>query len=155
MILERVNSPQDLKKLSLEELKVLSVEVRSLIVKVVSKKGGHLASSLGAVELCIALHSCLDTPKDTIVFDVGHQSYAHKILTGRRDAFERLREYKGLSGFPNCEESAYDTYTCGHASTVVSWAQGISEAKKLKKSDSKTVAVIGDGSLTGGMCLKR
>ncbi|MDP2922384.1 MAG: 1-deoxy-D-xylulose-5-phosphate synthase [Candidatus Omnitrophota bacterium] len=153
-MLEKVNSPQDLKKLNLEELKILSVEIRSLIIGVVSKKGGHLASSLGAVELCIALHDCLNTPIDTVVFDVGHQAYAHKIITGRRDAFDSLREYKGISGFPNCEESAYDTYISGHASTAVSWAQGISQAKRLKKNDSKTVAIVGDGSLTGGMCFE-
>lgn len=154
MVLEKINSPQDLKSLKYEELKALSREVKNLIVRVVSQKGGHLASSLGAVELCIALHYCLDTPKDSLVFDVGHQSYAHKIITGRRKAFHILREYKGISGFPNFKESAYDVYTSGHASTAVSWAQGISAAKRLKKDDSKTVAVIGDGSLTGGMCFE-
>ena len=154
MILKKVNSPRDLKSLKGEELKILSQEIRDLIVQVVSKKGGHLASSLGAVELCVALHYCLDTPKDSLVFDVGHQTYAHKIITGRRDSFRTLREHKGISGFPNSKESIYDIYVSGHASTALSWGQGISEAKRLKKDKSKTVAVIGDGSLTGGMCFE-
>ena len=154
MILDKVNSPSDLKKISIEELNLLCREIRSLIIEVVSKKGGHLASSLGAVELCLSLHYCLNTPTDDIVFDVGHQTYAHKIITGRREAFKRLREYSGISGFPNYKESAYDVYTSGHASTAISWAQGIAEAKKLKSDKSKTVAVIGDGSLTGGMCFE-
>ncbi|MDD4955023.1 MAG: 1-deoxy-D-xylulose-5-phosphate synthase [Candidatus Omnitrophica bacterium] len=153
-MLEKINSPKDLKNLNTDELNILSKEVRDLIVTVVSKKGGHLASSLGAVELTIALHYLLDTPQDTIIFDVGHQIYAHKILTGRRESFVNLREYKGLSGFPNSGESAYDAYISGHASTVVSWAQGIAEAKKIKNNNSKTVAIIGDGSLTGGMCFE-
>lgn len=154
MILERVNSPEDLKKLTPEELKTLNQEIRDLIVKVVSKKGGHLASSLGAVELCVALGVCLELPQDSLIFDVGHQAYAHKIITGRRNAFLSLREYKGLSGFPNYKESAYDIYISGHASTAISWAQGIAEAKRIKEDSSKTVAVIGDGSLTGGMCFE-
>ncbi len=154
MILERVNSPGDLKKLTREELKTLNQEIRNLIVKVVSQKGGHLASSLGAVELCVALGICLDLPQDSLIFDVGHQTYAHKIITGRKNAFSHLREYKGISGFPSHKESAYDIYVSGHASTAISWAQGISEAKKLQEDESKTVAVIGDGSLTGGMCFE-
>jgi len=154
MILEKINSPKDLKNLKPEELNALSREIRDLIVKVVAKKGGHLASSLGAVELTVALHYLLDTPQDTIIFDVGHQIYAHKILTGRREAFVNLREYRGISGFPNSTESPYDTYISGHASTAVSWAQGIAEAKKLKNNNSKTVAIVGDGSLTGGMCFE-
>ena len=154
MFLGKVNSPQDLKTLSLKELEVLAEEIRQLIVKVVSQKGGHLASSLGAVELCIALHYCLDTPRDSLIFDVGHQCYAHKIITGRRDSFFRLREYKGISGFPNPQESCYDLFISGHASTAVSWAVGLAEAKKLREDKSETVAVIGDGSLTGGMCFE-
>ncbi|MEI8349305.1 MAG: 1-deoxy-D-xylulose-5-phosphate synthase [Candidatus Omnitrophota bacterium] len=153
-MLEKVNSPQDLKSLSVEELKILSNEIRQLILSVVSLRGGHLASSLGAVELCVALHYCLHTPSDTVIFDVGHQAYAHKIITGRKDAFKTLREYKGVSGFPNIAESAYDVYTSGHASTAISWAQGMADAKKLRAHDSKTIAVIGDGSLTGGMCFE-
>ena len=154
MILERISSPEDLKELTPEELKTLNQEIRDLIVKVVSRRGGHLASSLGAVELCVALGICLDLPKDSLIFDVGHQTYAHKIITGRRNAFLNLREYQGISGFPNCKESIYDVYISGHASTAISWAQGIAEAKRLKEDNSKTIAVIGDGSLTGGMCFE-
>ncbi|MBU0879005.1 MAG: 1-deoxy-D-xylulose-5-phosphate synthase, partial [Candidatus Omnitrophica bacterium] len=154
MILAKINSPRDLKKLNLEELKILSQEIRNLITKITSLKGGHFASSLGVVELSVGLHYCLNTPDDALIFDVGHQAYAHKIITGRRDAFSTLREYGGVSGFPNPQESCHDLFISGHASTAVSWAQGIAEAKKLKKESSKTVAVIGDGSLTGGMCFE-
>ena len=154
MIIEKINSPSDLKNLTPNELDTLAGEIRAMILEVVSKKGGHLASSMGAVELIIALHHCLNTPSDSLIFDVGHQAYAHKILTGRRDTFGTLREYKGISGFPNFNESPYDVYITGHASTAVSCAQGIAEAKKIKKDTSKTVAVIGDGSLTGGMCFE-
>ncbi|MDD5584377.1 MAG: 1-deoxy-D-xylulose-5-phosphate synthase [Candidatus Omnitrophica bacterium] len=154
MILDTIATPADLKRLNLKELESLSAEIRGLIIDVVSKKGGHLASSLGSVDLCIALHYCLNTPDDSLLFDVGHQAYAHKIITGRSDSFTTLREYKGISGFPNCQESAFDVYTCGHASTAVSWAQGIAEAKRLKQETSKTVAIVGDGALTGGMCFE-
>jgi len=154
VILDKCDLPAGIRKLRLDELRNLSEEVRALILDVVSKQGGHLASSLGAVELCIALHYCLDAPKDTIIFDVGHQAYAHKIITGRKDSFPTLRTYKGISGFPNFDESEYDVYISGHASTAVSWAQGIAEAKKMRGDTSKTVAVIGDGSLTGGMCFE-
>ena len=154
MILKKINSPQDLKNLKLQDLKILAQEIRDLIVQTASQKGGHLASSLGAVELCIGTHYCIDAPKDSFIFDVGHQSYAHKIITGRRDSFCTLREHKGVSGFPNYKESDFDLYTSGHASTAISWAQGIAEAKKLKKDNSKTVALVGDGSLTGGMCFE-
>ncbi|MDD5194152.1 MAG: 1-deoxy-D-xylulose-5-phosphate synthase [Candidatus Omnitrophica bacterium] len=153
-MLDKITTPADLKRLSLEELKSLSEEVRGLMIDVVSKKGGHLASSLGSVDLCIALHYCLNAPDDSLLFDVGHQAYAHKIITGRKDSFASLRQYKGLSGFPNYRESAFDVYTCGHASTAISWAQGIAEAKRLKQETSKTVAIVGDGSLTGGMCFE-
>ncbi|MCK4917694.1 MAG: 1-deoxy-D-xylulose-5-phosphate synthase [Candidatus Omnitrophica bacterium] len=151
MFLNNINFPQDLKKLKYQELKILCQEIRTLIIEVVSNNGGHLASSLGAVELCVAFNYCLDMPKDSLIFDVGHQTYAHKIITGRKASFKTLRQYKGISGFPNVEESPYDIYTSGHASTAISWAQGIAEAKKLNKDTSKTVAVVGDGSLTGGM----
>lgn len=154
MILEKVDSPQDLRKLPLKDLPKLSKEIRELIMDVSFRKGGHLASSLGAVELCIALHYCFDTPKDSIIFDVGHQCYAHKILTGRKKEFATLREHGGISGFPNPQESKYDLFFSGHASTAVSWAVGIAEAKKIQKEKTKTVAVIGDGSLTGGMCFE-
>tara|TARA_B100000315_G_C14572117_1_gene586125 strand:- start:369 stop:2249 length:1881 start_codon:yes stop_codon:yes gene_type:complete len=154
MILDKITSPKNLKKLKIDELKILSQEIRDLIVKVISVNGGHLASSLGAVELCVALQHCLDTPKDSIIFDVGHQAYAHKIITGRKDSFSTLRQYEGISGFPNFNESNHDIYISGHASTAISWAQGIAEANRLKKKSHKTVALVGDGSLTGGMCFE-
>jgi len=154
MILERINSPQDIKRLNPEELKILSLELRDYMVKVVAKNGGHLASSLGAVELTVALHICLESPKDKIIFDVGHQCYAHKLLTGRRTQFEHLRQYKGLSGFPNPAESEHDAFISGHASCSISWAQGLAEANKLNNSDGKVVAIIGDGSLSGGMAFE-
>ncbi len=153
-MLEKVNYPQDIKALKIEELETLAGEIRNFIIKNVSAGGGHLASSLGAVEICLALHYCLNAPRDTILFDVGHQAYAHKIITGRKSMFPELRKYKGLSGFPNPDESEYDVYISGHASTAVSWAEGIAEAKKIRGITSKTVAVIGDGSLTGGMCFE-
>lgn len=154
MNLEDINSPKDLKAIPQEDLPRLCNQIRDLIIEVVSKNGGHLASSLGAVELAVALQYCLDTPQDSIVYDVGHQTYAHKIITGRRDKFSNLRKYQGISGFPNYNESVYDIYISGHASTAISWAQGIAEAKKIKNISSKTVAVVGDGSLTGGMCFE-
>lgn len=153
-MLEKINTPKDLKELSSEQLNLLCQDIRDLIIKDISLKGGHLASSLGAVEICVALQYCLNTPQDTVIYDVGHQTYAHKIITGRKNMFSKLREEKGLSGFPNYEESEYDSYISGHASTAVSWAQGMADAKKLKGENSKTVAVIGDGSLTGGMCFE-
>ncbi len=156
MLLESVNSPQDLKRLSIEQLVKLSGEIRQRILEVVSVTGGHLASSLGAVELAIALHYCLDTPQDKIVWDVGHQAYAHKILTGRNKDFTSLRQYKGISGFPSKDESAYDPFITGHSSTAVSLALGLACAKDcaIPKKDFKVVAVIGDGSLSGGLCFE-
>lgn len=156
MLLEKVNSPKELKKLSLEELTQLAKEIRERIIEVVSHTGGHLASSLGAVELVIALHYCLDTPNDKIIWDVGHQSYAHKILTGRNKNFLTLRQYQGISGFPTKEESEYDTFTTGHSSTAVSLALGLVCSRDFIPSDKqfKVVAVIGDGSLSGGLCFE-
>ncbi len=151
MVLETINSPKDLRAKNFKELKQLSQELREQIIDVVSNRGGHLASSLGAVELCVALHFCCNTPEDKIVFDVGHQSYAHKIITGRKESFTSLRTYAGISGFPNFNESVYDCYISGHASTAVSWAQGLAEAVRYRKNAPKVVAVVGDGSLTGGM----
>ena len=150
-IIDRINLPADIKKLSRDELVKLSGEIRKLIVNVVSKNGGHLASSLGAVELAIALHYVFDTPKDQIVWDVGHQAYAHKILTGRRKKFHNLRQFEGLSGFTKKSESPYDAFTTGHSSTSISAGLGIASALRLKKSDSKVVVVIGDGSMTAGL----
>ncbi len=156
MFLESIKLPQDLKGLSLEELAVLASEIRQRIIEVVSSCGGHLASSLGAVELTIALHYCLDTPQDKIIWDVGHQAYAHKILTGRNKEFQSLRQYGGISGFPSKEESRYDTFTTGHSSTAVSLALGLACARDLlpKEQYFKIVAVIGDGSLSGGLCFE-
>jgi len=157
MFLESLNSPQDLKKLSLEQLSQLSSEIRQRIIEVVAHTGGHLASSLGAVELTIALHYCLDTPEDKIVWDVGHQAYAHKILTGRNKGFEKLRQYQGLSGFPSKDESVYDPFTTGHSSTAVSLGLGLACSREfLPKQEQgfKVVAVIGDGSLSGGLCFE-
>jgi len=153
MLLENINSPLDLKKLSPDQLPVLAGEIRRRIIEVVSRTGGHLASSLGAVELVIALHYCLDAPKDCIVFDVGHQAYAHKILTGRNKRFDTLRQYRGLSGFPLKEESEYDAFSTGHSSTAVSLALGLVCARDTLKPEEhfKVVAVIGDGSLSGGL----
>jgi len=157
MLLESINSPQDLKKLSPEQLPELAVEIRQRIVEVVSQTGGHLASSLGAVELIIALHYCLDTPHDKIIFDVGHQAYAHKILTARNRDFSTLRQYQGISGFPSKDESVYDVFTTGHSSTAVSLALGLACARDYNLAKTpyyKVVAVIGDGSLSGGLCFE-
>ena len=150
-LLNTINSPLDLKRLKRSELPDLAKEIRKTIVDVVSTSGGHLASSLGAVELSIALHYVFDTPTDKILWDVGHQAYAHKLLTGRRDQFPTLRRQGGLSGFTKRSESPYDTFTTGHSSTSISAGLGIACAKRLKKESSKVVAVIGDGSLTAGL----
>jgi 1-deoxy-D-xylulose-5-phosphate synthase len=150
-ILENIHSPDDLKKLSLKELPALAQEIRELIVDVVSDTGGHLASSLGAVELAIAIHYVFDTPADKVIWDVGHQAYAHKILTGRKDLFPTLRQHGGLSGFTKSSESPYDAFTTGHSSTSISAGLGIACAKRLKGDPGNVVAVIGDGSMTAGM----
>lgn len=156
MWLEKIDSPEGLKNLSLEQLPQLASEIRQRIIEVVSSSGGHLASSLGAVELVIALHYCLDTPQDKIIFDVGHQAYAHKILTGRNKNFTTLRQYQGISGFPSKDESVYDTFTTGHSSTAVSLALGLVCARDYldPKEHFKVVVVIGDGSLSGGLCFE-
>ena len=154
MILEDVNFPKDVKKLSLADKKILAQEIREYILDVVSKNGGHLASSLGVVELTIALHSCFNMPDDKIVWDVGHQTYAHKILTGRKDKMNTLRQFEGLAGFPRSSESEYDSFDTGHSSTSISVALGMARARDLLKKNHKVVAVIGDGALTGGMALE-
>jgi 1-deoxy-D-xylulose-5-phosphate synthase len=156
MILDGINSPQDLKKLKIDELGKLAAEIRQRMTEVVASNGGHLASSLGAVELIIALHYCLNAPEDKIVFDVGHQAYAHKILTGRNKAFETVRTLGGLSGFPSKDESDFDVFTCGHSSSAVSLTLGLACARdQLPKPEHyKVVAVIGDGSLSGGLCFE-
>jgi 1-deoxy-D-xylulose-5-phosphate synthase len=150
-LLNKISSPDDLKHLSRNELKLLSGEIRKRIVDVVSQKGGHLASSLGAVELTIALHYVFDVPRDKIIWDVGHQAYAHKIITGRNERFDTLRQFGGLSGFTRKNESLYDAFTTGHSSTSISAGLGIVTAKHLKKENSKVIAVIGDGSMTAGL----
>ncbi len=153
-LLDSINYPDSLKSLKIEELPRLAAEVRSLIIETVSRTGGHLAASLGAVEIAIALHYAFDAPGDFIIWDVGHQAYAHKILTGRKELFKNLRQSGGLSGFPNREESPYDAFTVGHGSTSVSTALGLVAARELSKKTNKVIAVIGDGSLAGGMALE-
>ncbi|MFO7963557.1 MAG: 1-deoxy-D-xylulose-5-phosphate synthase [Desulfobacterales bacterium] len=150
-LLNHINSPADLKKLPISDLKTLAQEIRNLIVSVVSKTGGHLAPSLGAVELAIALHYVFDLPNDKIIWDVGHQAYAHKILTGRNERFSTLRQLGGISGFTKRSESPYDAFTTGHSSTSISAGVGMACAKRMTGSDSKIVAVIGDGSMTAGL----
>jgi 1-deoxy-D-xylulose-5-phosphate synthase len=150
-LLDKIAKPADLKSLSRSDLPALAAEIRRFIVQVVSKSGGHLASSLGAVELAIAIHYAFDTPKDKLIWDVGHQAYAHKILTGRKDRFHTLRQYEGLSGFTKRSESPYDAFTTGHSSTSISAGLGIACAKHLKQDASKVIAVIGDGSMTAGL----
>jgi len=153
-VLDRIKSPADLKSLSRSELSQLADEIRTELVNIVTKTGGHLASSLGVVELSIALHRVFDSPRDKIIWDVGHQSYAHKLLTGRRERFDTLRQYGGLSGFPDRAESPHDAFSTGHASTSVSASLGIATARDLAGDDFDVVAVIGDGALTGGMAFE-
>ncbi|MBW2054393.1 MAG: 1-deoxy-D-xylulose-5-phosphate synthase [Deltaproteobacteria bacterium] len=150
-LLERINSPADLKALSRSELPMIASEIRDVIIEVVSKNGGHLASSLGAVELAIALHYVFTAPADKIIWDVGHQSYAHKLLTGRRERFHTLRQHDGICGFTRMSESPYDAFSTGHSSTSISAGLGIACAKRLKNDKSKVIAVIGDGSMTAGL----
>ncbi len=149
--IDLVNSPKDLRLLNKHQLNMLSKEIRDIIIDTVSKTGGHLASSLGAVDLTIALHYVFDSPNDKIIWDVGHQSYAHKILTGRRDKFKTLRQHKGIAGFPKAKESPHDAFDTGHSSTSISAALGIAAARDLKKETNQVIAIIGDGALTGGM----
>ena len=153
-VLEKVNMPEDLKSLNLKEKEELATEIRRFIIENVSKTGGHLASNLGVVELTIAIHSVFDMPDDKIIWDVGHQTYVHKILTGRKDKFNTLRKLNGLAGFPKTSESKYDSFNTGHSSTSISVALGMARARDLKKEKNNVVAVIGDGALTGGMALE-
>jgi 1-deoxy-D-xylulose-5-phosphate synthase len=153
-LLATINSPEDLKKLSKEELHIVCDELRQYIIDVVSVHGGHFGASLGVVELTVALHYVYNTPYDQLVWDVGHQAYGHKILTGRRDQFVTNRKYKGLSGFPKRSESEYDTFGVGHSSTSISAALGMAMAAKYKGENRKSVAVIGDGSMTAGMAFE-
>ncbi|HPT88178.1 MAG TPA: 1-deoxy-D-xylulose-5-phosphate synthase [Bacillota bacterium] len=153
-LLEKINGPQDLKALSEPELEALAKEIRELLLHTVSQTGGHLAPNLGVVELTLALHAIFDSPRDQIVWDVGHQAYIHKMVTGRWDRFETLRQYKGLSGFPKPEESEHDIFGTGHSSTSISAAVGLAKARDLKGEKHKVIAVIGDGSMTGGMAFE-
>ncbi|MDD2320371.1 MAG: 1-deoxy-D-xylulose-5-phosphate synthase [Geobacteraceae bacterium] len=153
-LLEKIDSPADLKLLNNEELAALAVELRGFLLETVSCTGGHLASNLGCVELSLAIHYCFDSPVDKIIWDVGHQAYTHKILTGRRDTFATQRQYKGLSGFPKPAESPHDAFGAGHSSTSISAGLGMATAKSLRASDNKVISVIGDGSLTGGLAFE-
>jgi 1-deoxy-D-xylulose-5-phosphate synthase len=153
-LLSKINSPEDLKKISREDLHKVCDELRQYIIDVVSVHGGHFGASLGVVELSVALHYIYNTPYDQLVWDVGHQAYGHKILTGRRDAFPTNRKYKGLSGFPKRSESEYDTFGVGHSSTSISAALGMAIAAKHKGEDRKSVAVIGDGAMTAGLAFE-
>ena len=154
MILEKVNYPNDLKNLKQDEKKILAEELREEIIQTVSKTGGHLASNLGVVELTIAILSAFDTPKDKVIWDVGHQTYSYKMLTGRKEKFSTLRQFGGLAGFPKTNESKYDAFDTGHSSTSISVGLGMARARDIKKEDYKIVSVIGDGALTGGMALE-
>ncbi len=153
-ILETINSPEDIKKLSIQELKVLAEEIRDYMVDVVSRNGGHLAPNLGAVELTLALHYVFNSPKDKLIWDVGHQAYAHKIITGRREAFKNIRKLNGISGFLKRSESVHDIFGAGHASTALSAALGLAVGRDALKENYKVVAIVGDGALTGGMAFE-
>ena len=153
-MLENINAPKDLKKLSILEKQKLAEEIRKYILEIVSENGGHLASNLGVVELTLALHTVFDFEKDKIVWDVGHQTYVHKILTGRREALKTLRKLNGIAGFPKTNESKYDFFNTGHSSTSISAALGMARARDLKKENYSVLAVIGDGAMTGGMALE-
>ena len=153
-LLDKVNSPKDIKGFSIEDLRELCAEIRRYMIECCSVNPGHLGSSLGAVELMVGLHYVYDAPEDKLVFDVGHQAYAHKIITGRREAFRMNRMKDGISGFPKRSESEYDAFGAGHSSTSISAALGFAEAAKVLGLKQKSVALIGDGSLTGGMAFE-
>ena len=151
MILERIKGPEEIKELSQEELTALAQEIREFLIEKISRTGGHLASNLGVVELTIALFCTLNLPEDKVIWDVGHQSYTHKILSGRMEEFDELRQYGGISGFPKRKESPYDAFDTGHSSTSISAGLGIAQARDILGENYKVVSVIGDGALTGGM----
>ncbi len=153
-LLNNIHQPKDVRKLNHKELNTLAGELRQTIIETVAKNGGHLAPNLGTVELTLALHRVFDTTKDKIIFDVGHQCYAHKLLTGRRDEFSTLRRHQGVSGFPRCSESIHDAFGTGHSSTSISAALGMAVARDLSKNDYSVIAVIGDGAMTGGMAFE-
>ncbi|MDO5535597.1 MAG: 1-deoxy-D-xylulose-5-phosphate synthase N-terminal domain-containing protein, partial [Propionibacteriaceae bacterium] len=149
--LEAVHGPRDLRAMSAAQLADLADEIRTFLVRSVSRTGGHLGPNLGVVELTIALHRVFDSPHDPIIFDTGHQSYVHKMLTGRREGFDRLRQKGGPTGYPSRAESGHDWVENSHATTSLSWAEGMAKAFRLRGEDRTVVAVIGDGALTGGM----
>ena len=151
MVLEKIQKENDIKNLDPEEWDVLAREIREFLIEKISKTGGHLASNLGVVELTMALHLVFELPKDKLIWDVGHQSYTHKLLTGRRDGFDELRKFKGMSGFPKRGESACDAFDTGHSSTSISAGLGLVAARNIRKENYSVVSVIGDGSMTGGM----
>lgn len=151
MVLDKIEKENDIKNLSQEELEELAGEIRTFLIEKISENGGHLGSNLGVVELTMALHLCLDLPKDKIIWDVGHQSYTHKLLTGRKDGFDELRKFGGMSGFPKHKESLCDAFNTGHSSTSISAGLGYARARDLKGEDYNVVSIIGDGSMTGGM----
>ena len=153
-MLERIQKANDIKDLKPEELPELAQEIRKFLVEKISKTGGHLASNLGVVELTMAMHLVFDLPKDKIVWDVGHQSYTHKLLTGRKEGFDTLRQFGGMSGFPKRSESNCDAFDTGHSSTSISLAIGMAKARELKKEKNNVFAVIGDGALSGGMAFE-
>ena len=153
-MLERILKENDIKELNNEELKILAEEIREFLIEKVSKTGGHLASNLGVVELTIALHRVFTLPQDKIIWDVGHQAYTHKILTGRKDKFDELRKYGGMSGFPKRAESDCDAFDTGHSSTSISAGLGYVRARELKGEDYSVISVIGDGAMTGGMAFE-
>lgn len=153
-MLEQINSPEDVKKLTLKEKQELAEEIRKYIIEIVSENGGHLASNLGVVELTIALHSVFNVPEDKIIWDVGHQSYVHKIITGRREQLKNIRKLNGIAGFPKTKESEADCFNTGHSSTSISAALGMARARDLQGKNNNVIAVIGDGALTGGMALE-
>ncbi|MCX8131978.1 MAG: 1-deoxy-D-xylulose-5-phosphate synthase [Clostridia bacterium] len=153
-LLEKINLPEDVKNMDVAQLEQLSGEIRDFLVDKVSKTGGHLASNLGIVEMTIALHKIFDTSSDKVIWDVGHQSYVHKIITGRKDRFDTLRQMDGISGFPKSMESNHDCFNTGHSSTSISAALGMAKARDIKKDDYSVIAVIGDGALTGGMAFE-
>ena len=152
--LDRINSPEALRQLAHQELPTLAEEVRAFLIEVTSETGGHLAPGLGAVELTVALHYVFDTPKDRLVWDIGHQAYPHKILTGRRDEMRTIRKAGGLSGFLKRAESEYDSFGAGHSSTSISAALGMAVAARLHEDDREVVAIIGDGALTAGQAME-
>ena len=153
-MIEKINSAKDVKKLNIEEQKKLAEEIRKYIIEIVAENGGHLASNLGVVELTIALHTVFDLPTDKIVWDVGHQTYVHKIITGRREELKTIRKLDGIAGFPKTNESETDCFNTGHSSTSISAALGMARARDIKKENNHVLAVIGDGALTGGMALE-